>query len=108
MIAKTTHVLVKTYSLQVSHPQQIDMLNHIVQRNNGTLNEHELAVKFLAEFAGTIQQDHPQAIREIEKYIRMSKGAYNRGLAHIKEPQNELFFIAKQRFGIDANTIEAA
>ena len=105
--AKAVHVLGKTYSLQITHSQQLEMMNRIDQDCSDKLNEHEMAVQFLAEFSRTIRVDHPKAISEIEKYIRMSKGSYNRGLAHIKQPQQELFRVAQERFGIDPNNIDA-
>jgi hypothetical protein len=71
-------------------------------------NEHEMAVQFLAEFSQTIKTDHPQARLEIEKYIRMSKGAYKRDLAWVHAPQEELFRVARERFGIEPNNVPAA
>lgn len=106
--AKTLHVLGKTYSLEVTHSQQLEMVNRIAQDYSQKFNEHEMAVQFLAEFSRTIKTDHPKAISEIEKYIRMSKGSYNRGLAHIAQPQQELFRVAQERFGIDPNNIDSA
>lgn len=105
--AKAIHVLSKTYSLEVSHPQQLDMMNRIARNFGETLNEHEMAVQFLAQFSSTIKTDHPQARREIEKYIRMSKGAYSRGLARTEGPQQELFRVARERFGVEPNEIAA-
>lgn len=105
--AKILHVLGKTYSVEVTHSQQMEMVNRIAQDYSDKLNEHEMAVQFLAEFSRTIRIDHPKAISEIEKYIRMSKGAYSRGLAHIVQPQQELFRVAQERFGIDSNNIDA-
>jgi hypothetical protein len=106
--AKAIHVLSKTYSLEVSHPQQLDMMRRIAASYGELYNEHEMAVYFLAQFAKTIQLDHPLARREMEKYIRMSKGAYNRGLVQSDVVIEELFKIAKERFNIDPDTIEAA
>ncbi len=106
--AKAIHVLSKTYSLEVSHPQQLEMMNRIAQNFGETLNEHEMAVQFLAQFASTIKIDHPKARREIEKYIRMSKGSYNRGLASYEGPQQELFRVARERFGVEPDEITAA
>lgn len=104
--AKTIHVLTKTYSLVVTHPQQLEMIDGIAENFSESLNEHEMAVQFLAEFSKTIKTDHPQAIREVEKYIRMSKGAYSRGLAEVKRPQEILFQVARERFGIDPDSIQ--
>jgi hypothetical protein len=103
--AKAIHVLSKTYSLEVSHPQHLSMMKRIAENFGEFFNEHEMAVQFLAQFANTVQTDHPQARREIEKYIRMSKGAYSRGLASDPQPQQELFRVAQERFGIDPSTI---
>ena len=105
--AKAIQVLVKTYSLEVSHPDQLSMMNRIAQNFGESLNEHEMAVQFLAEFAGTIKTDHPRARSEVEKYIRMSKGAYNRGLASMDGPQERLFKVARERIGIEPNDIVA-
>ena len=107
MGAKAIHVLSKTYSLQVSHPEHLNMMKRITENFGETLNEHEMAVQFLAEFSKTIKTDHPQAKAEIEKYIRMSKGAYNRGLATMERPQQELFKVARERFGIEPDDIPA-
>ena len=81
--AKAIQVLVKTYSLEVSHPDQLSMMSR------------------------TIKTDHPRARSEVEKYIRMSKGAYNRGLASMDGPQERLFKVARERFGIEPNDIVA-
>lgn len=105
--AKAIRVLGKTYNLEVSHPQHIAMMRSIAKRFE-TYNEHEMAVQFLAEFSCTIKTDHPQAKAEIEKYIRMSKGAYSRELAWVHAPQEELFLVARDRFGIEPNDIPAS
>ena len=102
---KILHVLTKTYSLSVTHPQQLDMVDRVAREFSGVLNEHEMAVQYLAEFSKTIKTDHPQAIREIEKYIRMSKGAYSRGLANARQPQEALFQVARERFGVNPESI---
>lgn len=102
---KIIHVLTKTYSLTVTHPQQLEMIDRIAINFSESLNEHEMAVHFLAEFSKTIKTDHPQAIREIEKYIRMSKGAYSRGLAQVRRPQEALFLVARERFGVDPDSV---
>ena len=44
--------------------------------------------------------------REIEKYIRMSKGAYSRGLARVEIPQQALFRVARERFNIEPDSIQ--
>lgn len=103
---KTVHVLTKTYSLVVSHPHELEMVDRISKKFSASLNEHEMAVQFLAEFSKTIKPDHPKAIREIEKYIRMSKGAYSRGLARVTNPQEALFQVARERFGVNPDLIE--
>jgi len=105
--AKAIYVLSKTYILEVSHPEHLSMMNGIARIFGETLNEHEMAVQFLAEFSNTIKADHPRARAEIEKYIRMSKGAYNRGLARTGGPQQELFKVARERFGVEPNDIAA-
>ena len=105
---KILHVLTKTYSLSVTHPQQLDMVDRVAREFSSHLNEHEMAIQYLAEFSNTIKTDHPQAIREIEKYIRMSKGAYARGLANVRQPQEALFQVARERFSVDPNSINAA
>ena len=104
--AKAIQVLHQTYSLQVSHPQQLEMMNRIAQNFGESFNEHEMAIQFLAEFSRTIKTDHPQAQREIEKYIRMSKGAYSRGLARVEIPQQALFRVARERFNIEPDSIQ--
>jgi hypothetical protein len=107
MGAKAIHVLSKTYSLTVSHPEHLDMMKRISQNFGEVYNEHEMAVQFLAQFSNTIKTDHPQAQREIEKYIRMSKGAYKRGLVESEIVMEELFKVARDRFGINPDDIEA-
>lgn len=107
MGAKAIHVLGKTYGLVVSHPQHIDMMERVSQVFGEVYNEHEMAVQFLAEFSNTIKTDHPQAKREIEKYIRMSKGAYKRGLVESDVAMEELFKVARERFDINPDDIEA-
>jgi len=106
--AKAIHVLRKTYSLDVSQSQHLSMMKRISENFGEFYNEHEMAVQFLAQFIDTIQIEHPQARREVEKYIRMSKGSYNRGLATHDHPQQELFRVARERFGIDPDAIAAA
>lgn len=105
--AKAIHVLRKTYSLSVTHPQHIDMMKRISNNFGEVYNEHEMAVQFLAQFIETIKTDHPQAHREVIKYIRMAKGAQNRGLVESEVVMEELFKVAKIRFGIDAESINA-
>jgi hypothetical protein len=105
--AKAIHVLGKTYNLEVSHPEHLAMMRQIAQYRGESLNEHEMAVAFLVRFAYTIKPDHPQARREIEKYIRMSKGAYNRGLVKFDGDMQQLFKAARERFGVEPDNIEA-
>jgi len=105
--AKAIEVLMKTYSLQVSQTDQLNMMHRIAQNFAESLNEHEMAVQFLAEFSATIKTDHPRARSEVEKYIRMSKGAYARGLASMDGPQERLFKVARERFGIEPNDIKS-
>lgn len=104
---KAINILRNTYSLEVSHPEQVDMMRRIAVNFSEFYNDHEMAVQFLAEFARTIQIDHPLARREMEKYIRMSKGAYKRGLIQSDAVMVELFKVAKDRFGIDPDAISA-
>ena len=106
--AKAIHVLAKTYSLEVSHPQQLERMRQLSQYRGDSLNEHEMAVAFLVYFVYTIKPDHPQARREIEKYIRMSKGAYNRGLVKYNGDMLQLFQAARERFGVEPDEIDAA
>lgn len=106
--AKATNVLLRTYSVSISHQVHLEMMDRIAKAFSGVLNEHEMAVQFLAEFSKTIQLEHPKARAEVEKYIRMSKGAYARGLAHAPLPMDDLFRVARDRFGIDASTIDGA
>lgn len=106
--AEISRILMKTYSLSVSRAHEIELINSIVESHSNTLNEHELAVQFLAEFSRTMKTDHPQASKELTKYIRMSKGAYSRGLAQKRQPQEELYKVARERFGIEPNSIEGA
>lgn len=108
MGGKATHVLRKTYNLSISHPDHLEIMKNISQNFSQSYDEHEMAVQFLAQFSKTIKKDHPQAKREIEKYIRMSKGAYNRGLLKSDIGMKELFNVAKERFNIDSNDIDAA
>ena len=106
--AKTTNVLMRTYSVSISHPEHLAMLDRIAKDFSESFNEHEMAVQFLAEFSRTIQVDHPKARTEVEKYIRMSKGAYSRGLARAAAPQDALFRVARERFGIEPRAIAGA
>lgn len=106
--AKTTNVLLRTYSVSISHPDHLAMVDRIAKNFSESLNEHEMAVQFLAEFSRTIQAGHPKARAEVEKYIRMSKGAYARGLARATAPQDALFRVARERFGIDHAAIDGA
>jgi len=105
--AKAIRVLGKTYNLEISHPTHLAMMQEISRRFE-LYNEHEMAVQFLAEFSATIKADYPHARFEIEKYIRMSKGVYKRDLAWVHAPQEELFRVARERFGIEPNAIPAA
>jgi uncharacterized protein YlxP (DUF503 family) len=107
MGGKAIHVLSKTYRLTVSRPNELDMMKRISQSFGEVYNEHEMAVQFLAQFSSTIQIDHPKAEREIKKYIRMSKGARKRGLVASDIPLEELFKVARERFGIEPDDIEA-
>lgn len=107
--AKAIQVLRNTYRLEVNHPQLIEMMKRIASSFGEVYNEHEMAVQFLVQFCDTtLQPDHPQASREMEKYIRMAKGSYNRGLVESNVVMNELFRVAKERFQIDPDQIQAA
>jgi len=107
-ITEVKFILSNTYSLDVSLPAQKEMLLRVVENFGQTLNFHELAIQFLADFSKTILKGHPRANSEIEKYIRFSKGAYLRGLATNERPQQELFEVAQKQFGIDSNSIVSA
>lgn len=106
--ADAIHVLMKTYSLEVSHQEHLDMMHQIALDFGDLMNEHDLAIMFLARFSSTIKTDHPQAEREIKKYIRMSKGSYNRGLARSSVALEQLFDVIRNRFNIDPDQVEAA
>lgn len=106
--AKLIQVLGNYYNLDVSHPKFRDMARRIGENFAESLNEHEMAVYFVAEFTRNhVKPDHPQATREVEKYIRVSKAAYEAGLAKWRQPQEDLFAAARERFGIDPDTITA-
>lgn len=106
MGAKAIQVLAKTYGLALSHPAHMDMIKRISLNYGEVYNEHEMAVHFLSEFSNTIKTDHPQAQSEIKKYIKLSKGALNRGLI-TEVPLEELCKVAKSRFGINPDEIKA-
>lgn len=105
--AKTIQVLQRTYNLTVNHPTHRKMIKRISQGFSESYNEHEMAVQFLAEFSEIIQIDHLQAKREVEKYVRFSKSAYNRGLIKSDRVMEQLFKVAKMRFNINPDDIEA-
>lgn len=105
---RVRYVLGKTYMLDVVHPQQVREIKLLVKGCASFRNEHELAVLWLARFVRTIKPDHPMARREVEKYIRMAKGAYARGLVTTHQPLDELFDSALVAHGIDEADIDAA
>jgi hypothetical protein len=105
--AKAIRVLSRTYHLQVSHPEHIKMIQRITSDYGELLNEHEMAIEFLAQFATTIKIDHPKAQSEVKKYIRMAKGAQKRGLVESSIVMERLFNVANERFGIIPESIEA-
>lgn len=106
---KLIQVLSTHYNLDVSHPTFMAMTQRIAQNFSEVLNEHEMAIQFVAEFtAKHIQADHPRAISEVQKYIRVSNSAYQSGRASYRRPQQDLFVAARDRFGIDAGQVLAA
>jgi hypothetical protein len=106
--AKAIHVLSKTYSLEISHSEHLEMMRLISMEYAGIFNEFEMAVQFLSQFSNSIKVDHPKAKSEIKKYIRMSKGLYKHGLATDKSPLEDLFKVARDRFNIEPNEIDSA
>lgn len=105
---RVRYVLGKTYMVDVVHPQHVAEIKLLVEGCSSFRNEHELAVLWLARFVRTIQPNHPKAHREVEKYIRMAKGAYARGLVTAQHPLDELFDAALMVHGIDEADIDPA
>jgi hypothetical protein len=107
--AKATQVLMKTYSLILDDAGHQRMQGLVSAGYADLYNEHELAVKFLADFSAEfIDPDNPRAKPEVIKYIRMAKGAKGRGLIGNSDPLDELQNVAKNVFGIDHRSIDPA
>jgi len=105
---KAITVLNKTYSLSISHPDHMQLMKRISSSFGELYNEHEMAVHFLSEFVKLIKQDHPQAKSEVEKYIKMAKGAKARGLVESEVPLELLYESVLESFNINHNDIKAA
>jgi hypothetical protein len=99
--AKMIHVLSHYYNLDVSHPSTIAITQRIAENFSESLNEHELAIQFLAEFtAYHMLQDHPRAVFEVEKYLRVAGMAYDNEFAKYWPPFEALLRAAHERFGV--------
>jgi hypothetical protein len=107
--AKATQVLMRTYSLMLDDAGNQRMQGLVNAGFADHYNEHELAVKFLADFTREfIDPNNARAKTEVTKYIRMAKGASERGLITFDRPLKELFDAARSVHGIDHSTIDAA
>jgi hypothetical protein len=105
--AKATQVLMKTYTLILDDAGHQRMQGLVSAGYADLYNEHELAVKFLADFSGEfIDPDNPRAKSEITKYIRMAKSVQARGLMHSSQPIEELFNVALHVHGIDHRAVQ--
>jgi hypothetical protein len=67
-----------------------------------------LAIQFLADFAQDgLHPCDPSAQTTLTNFIRKAKGAKNRGLLSGDRPLQELYQVARDRFGIDPDKIDA-
>jgi hypothetical protein len=105
--AKAQIVLLRTYSLSLDRNGQ-EELRRIATQFREVMNEHEVALKYLCEFSRKINPEHPKALAEVTKYVRMAKGARVRGLVNSDFLLDELLDIARMRFKLEPNSIEAA
>ena len=106
--AKAIEVLIRTYGIVVDENTQRRILIMVQSGLADSYNEHEMAVHFLSDFIKTIDPAHPMAVAQVTKYIRIAKGARNRGFVQAHLPMNMLFEAALTRFGISEAQITTA
>lgn len=99
--AKVLHVLSHYYNLDATGPSAASRIHRIVENLCDSHNEHEMAVQFLAEFtAKCMQQDHPRAVDEVKRYVRVAGAAYENEAANFMPPYIALLKTAAERFGV--------
>lgn len=106
-ISEVLRVLSKTYSLNVSDTVSIEDIKFLIEIYGDMYGPQEIALKFVVDLIGKIRPDHPKARPEIERLIKVAKGAYRRGLIDSNVLLDSLCDTAFERFGIDANNIPA-
>lgn len=105
--AKATQVLLKTYGLILDDAGHQRMQGLVQDGFADLYNEHELAIKFLADFSREfIDPEYPKARPEVLKYVRIAKSAQSRGLILTSSPLDALFKVAHEKFGIDHRAID--
>lgn len=94
-------LLERQYNVHVRTPEGVRRLERLMECFGDLMNEHELAILFLAEMVETVPADHPRIREELPKYIQMSNLAYETGHARNRNPQTQLFEAIRNRFGIN-------
>jgi hypothetical protein len=106
--AKATKVLLMTYGLSLDASGHQRMKSLLKYGLADQYNEHSLAIQFLADFAQDgLHPCDPSAQTTLTNFIRKAKGAKNRGLLSGDRPLQELYQVARDRFGIDPDKIDA-
>ena len=99
---KVCNILLTNYSLSAP----VEEVHEVISRYSNITNEHELAIWYLTDWVQRIYLEHPKAISEVTKYIRVVKMAEKSGQLNDYKSGEKLFFIIKTRFGVDPSTIK--
>jgi len=102
-VGKVSDILIRNYSL--SAPEED--IEFVIRNHSDVANEHELAIWYLVNWVQHIYLDHPKAISEVTKYIKVAKKAARSGFVQNPRCGDILFAVIKDRFNVDASTIEA-
>lgn len=102
MAHKVNNILLRNYS--ISAPLE-DVLEVLLRYPNDQ-NEHELAIWYLTDWVKRIYPNHPKAISEVTKYIRIAKTAAKNGFINNPACGDALFIVIENRFGVDASGVK--
>jgi len=98
--AKLVQVLSQHYNLAVSHPSSMDKVRRTADSLGDSFNEHDMAVWFVSDLAKHMALDHPRAVPEVQRYLRVATSAYEHGFAKYHPFYEALCKVASERFGI--------
>lgn len=103
---KLIYVLAHHYNLAVNHPDSMRKVQRTAESLSDSFNEHEMAVWFVADLTRHIAPDHPRAVYEVERYLRVATSAYELGFARYRPFYEQLCAVARERFGVMPKPVE--